>query len=190
MTDQPQPSIGTVAEEAARLISAMATKARASADTTHDPSPYAGEPAQDPASPDTEHASRPEDTARPKDAPPERAHSAGPAGASSAGASSAGPSSAGPGPGRSCAACGGESDGTPVACRLCPLCQGIALLRSVRPETVDRLADLASAVATALREMATQSRASGPGPEPRSGSGKPSDGPMVQNIRVDDEDKG
>ncbi|MHB8274377.1 MAG: hypothetical protein ACYDC9_06365 [Dermatophilaceae bacterium] len=180
MTDQPQPSIGTVAEEAARLISAMATKARASADTTHDPSPYAGEPAQDPASPDTEHASPPEDTARPKDAPPERASSAGPAGASSAG----------PRPGRSCTACGGESDGTPVACRLCPLCQGIALLRSVRPETVDRLADLASAVATALREMATQSRASGPGPEPRSGSGRPSDGPMVQNIRVDDEDEG
>ena len=179
MTDQPHPSIGTVAEEAARLISAVATMARTSADTAHDPSPYAGEPAQGPASPDREHASRPGDTAQPEDAPPQRAPSSD--------APSGGPS---PSAARSCSACGGESDGTPVACRLCPLCQGIALLRSVRPETVDRLADLASAVATTLRDMATQSRASGPGSGDGSGSGRPSDGRMVQDIRVDDEDEG
>ncbi len=158
MTDQPQPSIGTVAEEAARLISAVATMARTSADTAHDPSPYAGEP---------------------EDAPPQRA--------SSPDAPSGDPS---PNAARSCSACGGESDGTPVACRLCPLCQGIALLRSVRPETVDRLADLASAVATTLRDMATQSRASGPGSGAGSGAGRPSDGRVVQDIRVDDEDEG
>lgn len=169
MSDQSQPTIGTVAEEAARLISAVATMTRSSADTTHDPSPYAGEPAQDPASPNTEHASHPEGTVRPDDAP------------------SGGPGlSAAP----TCSACGGATDGTPVACKLCPLCQGIALLRSVRPETVDRLADLASAVAATLRDMATQSRASGPGSGPGSGSGRHSEGPTVQDIRVDDGDEG
>jgi len=183
MSDQPPSSIGTVAEEAARLISAVATMARSSADTTIDRSPYAGEPAQDPASPDMEHASRPDDTVRPDNAPPERASSSG----APSGAPSGGP---GPSAAPTCSACGGITDGTPVACKLCPLCQGIALLRSVRPETVDRLADLASAVASTLRDMATQSRASGPDSGPGSGSGRPSDGPTVQDIRVDDEDEG
>ena len=164
MTDQPQLSIGTVAEEAARLISAVATMARSSADTTHDPSPYAGEPAQDPASPER---------------------------AASVGAPSVAPSG-GPSPSAApaCSACGGVTDGTPVACKLCPLCQGIALLRSVRPETVDRLADLASAVATTLRDMATQSRSSDPGSGSGQGPGSPSDGATVQDIRVDDGDEG
>lgn len=167
MTDQPQTSIGTVAEEAARLISAVAAMAQstttaADAATAYDPSPYAGEPAQDPASP--------------------------------VGAPTGDP---GPGAPPVCSACGGVNDGTPVACKLCPLCQGIALMRSVRPETVDRLADFASAVAATLRDMATQSRSSGPGSGSGagsgagsgSGSGTPSDGPKVQDIRVDDGDE-
>ena len=156
MTDQPQPSIGTVAEEAARLISAVAAMAHsATAATAYDPSPYAGEPAQDPASP-------------------------------------GGPPPGDPGPGASpvCSACGGVNAGTPVACKLCPLCQGIALLRSVRPETVDRLADFASAVAATLRDMATQSRSAGRGSGSGPGPEMPSDGPMVQDIRVDDGDEG
>jgi len=168
MTDQPQPTIGTVAEEAARLISAVAAMAHPTTDTTHYPRPYAGVPAKGPASPDTGRAARPEDTVRPDDAPPERAPSADPGSAST------------------CSACGGVNDGTPVACKLCPLCQGIALLRAVRPETVDRLADLAYVVATTLRDMATQSRASGPDPGP----GRPSEGPTVQDILVDDGDEG
>lgn len=151
MTEQPQPPIGTVAEEAARLMAAMATMARPSAvptnDATNDPGPYAGGPAQEPVPPDTEHA-----------------------------------------PG-ACSTCGGERGGTPVACRLCPLCQCIALLRSVRPETVDRLADLVSAMAAGLRDMATQSRASSPASEARSRSGMPSDRESVQDIPVHDEDE-
>ena len=156
MTDQPQTSVGTVAEEAARLISAIAAMAPSgTAATAYDPSPYAGEPAQDQSSP--------------VGAPP-----------------------GDPGPGASpvCSACGGVNDGTPVACKLCPLCQGIALLRSVRPETVDRLADFASAVAATLRDMATQSRSAGPGSGSGTGPETPSDGPMVQDIRVDDGDEG
>ena len=162
MTDQPQPSIGTVAEEAARLISAVAAMghsataaATAATATAYDPGPYAGEPAQDPASP--------------VGAPPDD------------------PS---PGAAPVCSACGGVNDGTPVACKLCPLCQGIALLRSVRPETVDRLADFTSAVAATLRDMATQSRSSGRSPGSGPGPEMPSDGPMVQDIHVDDGDDG
>ena len=164
MTDQPQPSIGTVAEEAARLVSAMAAMAGSSKDQNPDPnqnqnpnrgdnpsqhsSPYAGGPAQEPTPPEAGDASR------------------------------------------ACSACGAESNGTPVACRLCPLCQGIALLRSVRPETVDRLADFASAMAASLRDMATQSRASGSASQAGSRSGRPSGQATVQDIPVDDEDEG
>lgn len=182
MTEQPQSSIGTVAEEAARLISAfaaMASSTTIAATTTHDAGPYSGGPAQDPVSPDLEHAWPPEDAFRQDDARPEQAPAEGaPTGDPDPGAPPA------------CSACGGVNGGTPVACKLCPFCQGIALLRSVRPETVDRLADFASAVAATLRDMATQSRSSGPGSGSGSGPGMPSDGPMVQDIRVDDGDEG
>ncbi len=173
MTDQPQPSIGTVAEEAARLISAVATMARSNAvpseDPRHDPSPYAGGPAHDATPPHVEHV---------------------PPGAGPVPPPQAGPAPPDPGPQRSpqtCSACGGESGGTPVACKLCPLCQGIALLRTIRPETVDRLADLASAMAESLRDMATQSRASGPAPDASAQPGMRPNGVTVQDIRVDDE---
>ncbi|MEO8517571.1 MAG: hypothetical protein ABI438_00210 [Dermatophilaceae bacterium] len=91
-----------------------------------------------------------------------------------------------------CSACGGERESTPVACKLCPLCQGIAFIRSVRPETVDRLADLASVVASSLRDLAAQSRGSAPGSGegPASGSGSGSGRAPVQDIHVDDEDQG
>lgn len=151
MTDQPPSSIGTVAEEAARLISLMASMAGSSDDPDdgNEPSqgrsPYDGGPAREPRPPETEGT-----------------------------------------PG-ACSACGGENDATPVACRLCPLCQGIALLRSVRPETVDRLADFATAVAGTLRDLATQSRASGPTPGAGSRTGKPSGRAPVQDIPVADE---
>ena len=95
--------------------------------------------------------------------------------------------------------------GRAVSCQVCPICQGIALLRTVRPETVDRLADLAGAVAATLRDVAAQSgrraRAGDPadGGRPRSGRAGPGDrnrldrgaprGPAtVQDIPVDDGD--
>ncbi|HEY5473410.1 MAG TPA: hypothetical protein VIK32_09510, partial [Candidatus Limnocylindrales bacterium] len=45
MTEQSPSTIGTVAQEAARLIEDMATMARSSYSRGDDPSPYAGEPA-------------------------------------------------------------------------------------------------------------------------------------------------
>jgi hypothetical protein len=151
MTEQPPSSIGSVAEEAARLISAMAAMAGSSDDPSQDddpsegPSPYAGGPAQEPRPPE----------------PPETS--------------------------RACSTCGGVNDATPVACRLCPLCQGIALLRLVRPETVDRLADFAAALAGTLRDLATQSRASGPTTRAGSRAGGSSDRATVEDIPVADE---
>ena len=88
--------------------------------------------------------------------------------------------------------------GQAVTCQLCPVCQGIGLLRSVRPETVDRLADLAGALAATLRDIAGQRRtdhgAAAPG-RTSGASGKASGNPAsgsrgrVQDIVVDDEDE-
>jgi len=159
MSEQTRSANGTVAEEAALLIEAMASMARPTGDAGQGPSPYPDGPAQEPfpgaqdASPD-----------------PDDRHG------STHGV---------------CSACGGERDSTPVACKLCPVCQGIALIRSVRPETVDRLADFASALATMLRDVASQSRGSAPG----SGDGPSTENPAgprrapVQDIQVDEEDE-
>jgi hypothetical protein len=88
-----------------------------------------------------------------------------------------------------CESCGAENGmGQAITCQLCPVCQGIGLLRSVRPETVDRLADLAGALAATLRDIAGQRRADG-GATP---TGKPSSHSprtRVQDITVDDEDE-
>lgn len=51
--------------------------------------------------------------------------------------------------------CGGT---TPQACRLCPVCQVISLVNSISPETIDRAADLVDLAATALRDLATVQR--------------------------------
>jgi hypothetical protein len=161
MTEQTQSAIGTVAQEAARLIEDMATMARSSSSRSDAHSPYAGEPAEEPV-------------------PPEPRHAAPPAGDPQAGDE--------PSPG-ACSVCGGECDNTPATCRLCPLCRGVALLRSVRPETVDLLADLAVAIAATLRDVATRARAADPAPSSRPASGAP-DRSTVQDIPVDDESEG
>jgi hypothetical protein len=89
-----------------------------------------------------------------------------------------------------CSACGGNSAGTAVSCKMCPLCQGIALLRSIRPETVDRLADLASALAATLRDAAAQSRSShAPDATPAAGRPSPTGRGTVYDIPVVDENR-
>ena len=85
---------------------------------------------------------------------------------------------------RACPQCGAaQGVGRAETCRVCPLCQGVALLRSVRPETVDRLADLASAVAATLRDVAGERRGQQPAPPPG-----PPPASRVQDIPIDDED--
>jgi hypothetical protein len=157
MTEQTRSANGTVAEEAVRLIEAMASMARSTGSADEEASSYADVLAEETA--------------------PGAAHE------TSAGSEDREPSSC------ACSNCGGERDSTPLACKLCPVCQGIALIRSIRPETVDRLADFAAAVASSLRDMAAQSRGSGPGPGggPRTGSSSDGGRPTVQDIHVDDE---
>lgn len=160
MTEESPPGIGTVAQEAARLIEDMATMAHSGYNRSNDSSGYAGEPPEEPASPD---------------APP-----------------TAGPSDDFEDP---CSMCGGERgnaprDDTPSTCNICPLCKGIALLRSVRPETVDMLADLALSVAAGLRDVAARSRASDSSAR-SSSHGAPDPGrDSVQDIPVDEESEG
>jgi hypothetical protein len=186
MTEQPASAIGTVAQEAARLIEDMAAMARSGTSQRDDPRPYAGEPAQEPASPD-----------RP-DAADAAGAGVGEAGDHETGERPAGEHTAGshgatdaPSAGV-CSQCGAEVDGTPASCRICPLCRGIALLRSVRPETVDLLADLAMSLAASLRDVAMRSRASDQASSARTASGGPADGDRapVQDIQVDDESEG
>jgi hypothetical protein len=161
MTEQTQSTIGTVAQEAARLIEDMATMARSSSSRSDEPSPYAGGPAREQVPPEARYAAPPAED-------PEAADD--------------------PSPG-ACSVCGGERDDTPATCRLCPLCRGVALLRSVRPETVDLLADLAVAIAASLRDVATRARAADPASSSGPASGAP-DRATVQDIPVDDESEG
>lgn len=199
MTEQTPFAIGTVAQEAARLIEDMAAMARSSYSRTADPSRYAGEPAPEPGSGDAPDAPDARDAqsgahpgARPAGDRDGRDHVTGDhragdrrTGDQPAGDHEAGDESSTGG----CSVCGADGDDIPASCKVCPLCRGIGLLRSVRPETVDLLADLALSVAAGLRDVACRSRASAPPSPPKPGSGGPADGdrPTVQDIHVDDE---
>jgi hypothetical protein len=168
VAEHDNPPVGSVAEEAARLLDALGGWAGTAT------AGYAAGSAPRRAAPS--------------------AFERGPGGLDSDGPLSGEPGSDGPlsdepdtdGPGRHhrCDSCGAENGvGRAVACQLCPVCQGIGILRSVRPETVDRLADLATAVAAALREVATHRR--GPG-ETSSAGGRPTT--RVQDIAVEEDD--
>ena len=53
-------------------------------------------------------------------------------------------------------------------CTVCPLCQGVALLRQVQPETVEHLLDAAASMVAALRSaVVPPGRADDPGRPPR-----------------------
>ena len=177
MAEHDRPPVGSVAEEASRLLDALGGWAGSASGT------YAGSAPRDREAPDATRAD-----ATGAEAPSAEAPGAEAPGAEAPGADSA-DEPAPHGAGR-CETCGAENGpGQAVTCQLCPVCQGIALLRSVRPETVDRLADLAGAVAATLRDLADQRRTTSAGPaSPASGhaSGRP--GHRVHDIVVDDEE--
>ena len=155
MADQDaRPDVGTVAEEAARLLDALGGWAAQAG--------YAAQPApRHTGTPERSDEEGTADAAQHADEP-EGAH-----------------------PASHCERCGAaDGAGQAVVCRLCPVCQAIGILRSVRPETVDRLADLAGAVAATLRDLADQRRADGPDPEPPA---RRTSRPRVQDITVEDE---
>lgn len=148
--------VGSVAEEAARLMDALGSWAQSgAAGHEHDR--------------DSDHAAADEAPSTGAAADEEAADDAPPADAAADGAT--------------CASCGARAGvGRAESCRACPVCQGISVLRSVRPETVERLADFAAVVANALREMAVQRRGDDPVPcaDPPGDSGRAA----VQDIEV------
>jgi hypothetical protein len=153
VADDERPAVGTVAEEAARLLDALGGWA------TSTQAGYAAKPA-------------PSAAPRAQDDPEQDSSAARPGG-----------------PESRCESCGAENGmGQAVTCQLCPVCQGIGLLRSVRPETVDRLADLAGALAATLRDLAGQRRADAEA-APTKKSSHQSARARVQDITVEDEDE-
>lgn len=174
MTEQFPSSIGTVAQEAARLIEDMATMARSSYRGDDGPGPHQGKPVPEPDWPEPPNAGGPTGDRQPGDGQGKGERS-----------------------NRTCSQCGSQGGATAghdsfSTCKICPLCRGIDVLRSVRPETMDMLADLAMSVAGSLRDVAVWSRASDPSPRARPGSGgSPDPGRApVQDIPVDDEGEG
>ena len=168
MADDERPAVGTVAQEAARLLDALGGWAS----TTQAGYAAAAGGAR----------------TSPNDAGPDRGRDPDRNGDPDSGG--------GGGMAPRCESCGAENGaGQAVTCQLCPVCQGIGLLRSVRPETVDRLADLAGALAATLRDIAGQRRtddgAAAPGTSRGKASGKSSSAARgrVQDIVVDDEDE-
>lgn len=154
--EQAAPPVGSVAEEAARLVEAFAawsgTHAAADRAREDDDEPYAGH-------------------ARPGDP----------------GGSDQGPDAPeGTGEGQQCPTCGAQAGvGRAASCGVCPVCQGIAWLRTLRPETLDRLADLAGALTDTLREVARE--AARGRPQGGTTGGAHHAGASVQDIPVEDD---
>lgn len=100
----------------------------------------------------------------------------------------------------------GESDGSPdnrtegstppehvhvamgeaETCTWCPVCRSVTLLRGVSPETLGRLADLATAAATVLADMATRHTESSSGTTERPPADRT---PRTEPIAVVDEEE-
>jgi len=85
--------------------------------------------------------------------------------------------------------CGGT---TPAACRACPVCQLIAFVQQVNPDTIEKVADFVGFAATALRDLATAQRERHAEPAPEGDSDSDSDGPHpsadTDDIDADDID--
>lgn len=75
--------------------------------------------------------------------------------------------------------------GDAETCTWCPVCRSVGVLRSVSPETLGRLADLAGAAATVFADLATRHTEEGAG-----GRREPADRtPRTEPITVVDEEE-
>ncbi len=131
----PTSPVGTVAEEAAKLVEMLAA---------------AGGPWMGTGGPDDARGAR---GAAGATASSDAAGSSGhePTGDRRHQPASGGPETSGA---HTCT-CGGTP---PQSCRLCPVCQVISFVSSISPETIDRAADLVGFAAVALRDLATAQR--------------------------------
>ncbi|MFL6165497.1 MAG: hypothetical protein ACJ710_04375 [Ornithinibacter sp.] len=82
--------------------------------------------------------------------------------AGSAPASGTAGSAAGAAEGMPGADSGPDASGHDPFCTWCPLCRGAAVVRSLSPETLAKLADLATLAATVLTDLASSRRGGGP----------------------------
>lgn len=76
--------------------------------------------------------------------------------------------------------------GDAETCTWCPVCRSVTLLKGVSPETLGRLADLATAAATVLADMASRHTQSSSGTAERSPAERT---PRTQPIAVVDEEE-
>lgn len=81
---------------------------------------------------------------------------------------------------RGCASCGCPA---PVVCTACPVCRAAGVLNVIRPDTLNRLADLAMTVAELLRAAAEGARGPAAAPPPRRPGG-PTDRPAGASGRA------
>lgn len=130
---------GSVAEEAALLLDLLSRRGRS--DSSGMPSRAPEDDRADGArSDDHDHPAGSEDSPPPP--PPPRSEGSPREGGRRDGAAGE-------------CTCGGS---TPAACRVCPVCQLIAFVQQVNPDTIDRVADFIGFAATALRDLATTQR--------------------------------
>ncbi|WP_330473603.1 hypothetical protein [Terrabacter sp. C0L_2] len=145
--DAPDPRPGTVAEEAALLVDLLSQRGWGGGSSRMPSAAHHGHAASSGGEADedarsTDGPTSPNGSADP-DAPHDPTGSTGSTGA------------------RSECTCGGT---TPAACRVCPVCQLIAFVQQVNPDTIDRVADFVGFAATALRDLATAQRERRPEP--------------------------
>lgn len=155
MTDlPPSDSAGPVAAEALRLAEAFAAWAGGMSDT-HSQHTDADRSA-DAVSDDTV----PDDTAGHGSTTP-RAEAHEPAG-----------------PGCGC----GQATALDAVCRVCPVCRLAGLVQAIRPDVIDRVADLLAMVSGSLHEVASSRRDAADGQTPQSQEGN---GPAERHAGVD-----
>jgi len=156
--DEPTEGVGTSAQEAVKLAAAVANWANDSgvADILKSVVDQAGDTLRGAAATAAAAASAATSEARAKE--------------SSAGTSTD----------------GSAQDGQPHAagtCEICPICQGVDVLRTVSPETASGVADAMALVTGALRQAMDTMTAEGQPPEPS--STEPESASGIQHIKID-----
>ena len=183
MTTDPRP-VGSISEETARLLDALGwvLDGARPARTNTEPSEQAAKSAQSAEAEPTKAAkagsAEPREAAEGESAETGEAAESGSvetgeaaAEAQSAKSAKAGSAEHGEAAEPTAAAEAAEAGSHPSACSWCPVCRGVASLRSVNPDAVDRLADAATVLAQALSDLAVQVREDAP-PGGRSTPGK------------------
>ena len=177
MTTDPRP-VGSISEETARLLDALGWVLDGARPARTNTEPSAQSAEAEPAKAAKAGSAEPREAAEGESAETGEAAESGSvetgeaaAEAQSAKSAKAGSAEHGEAAEPSGAGEAAEAGSHPSACSWCPVCRGVASLRSVNPDAVDRLADAATVLAQALSDLAVQVREDAP-PGGRSTPGK------------------